>query len=116
MLERWLAPDEFHLLEPTLESNGWASLNQNMTQVRAAFDGDKLIAFLVLQQYPVLGPLWVAPEYRGNGLPGRLALEMKNFINEIKIRGFIVISESVFTEAMCEHFGMKRVESPVYML
>ena len=114
--ERWLEPSEVPILEPVLESNHWSSLNANTCRVRAAFDGSKLVGFLVLQQFPILGPMWIDPNYRGDGLPGRLALEMRDFLKDIEVRGFLVIAESEFTEIMCRHFGLKKVDSPVYML
>lgn len=114
--ERWLLPNEVNILEPILESNHWASLNDQTCQVRAAFDDGVLVGFVVLQQFPVLGPLWVHPDYRGNGLPGRLASDMREFLKTIQVRGLLVVADSVFTEILCQHFGMKKVESPVYML
>jgi hypothetical protein len=116
LINRWLTPDELALLDPILESNGWASLNGQTCQVRAAFDEDKLVGFFTLQQYPVLGPLWVDSKYRGSGLPEQLASDMREFLVDIKIRGFLVIADSIFTELLCQKFGMKLVNHPVYML
>jgi hypothetical protein len=116
LTERWLEPNELHLLSPVLESNGWAGLNPHSCLVDAVFDGDSLVGFFVLQTYPILGPMWVDPKLRGDGIPLAMTATMRSMLDEIKARGWLVIADSPHTEILCKLFGMRRVESPVYMV
>ena len=113
---QWIEPADYPKLEPILDAHGWTHLNPSASLVIGAFDGDKLTGFFALQTYPILGPLWVAPEYRGQALPMDLALEMKSYLDSSGITGWLIIADSPHTEVLCKLFGMKLVNSPVYML
>ena len=113
---RWLDWDEVLQLDPILESKGISSLNKNVTRAIAAFDGKKLIAFEVLQLFPMLGPLWVDKEYRGDGIPKEMTDRMLEFVKGCEIRGFIVIANSAHTEKICRDIGMDKLDSPVYLM
>lgn len=119
MQYQWLTGHELDILDPILQSNGWSSLNPNDTIARVAWDDERNgepVGLFVLQRYPVLGPLWIDRKHRGNGVAEQLVTDMRQFIGEIRIRGAVVIADSIHTEVLCKQFGLKRVESPVYML
>ncbi len=111
----WLHRDELEVLEPVLDANGWASLNKPTSCAIAAFDGDNLVGFFVLQPFPMAGPMWTRQTHRGTGIAEDLAAKMSDFMRDIQIRGFLVIADSAHSEQMCKSRGMRRVESPVYI-
>ncbi len=113
---KWLQGEELAQLEPKLAEFGWASLNPNTSRAYAAFDDDTLIAFITLQLFPHVEPLFVAKEYRGTGLAEHLSDMMYDFLAEIKVRGFMCVADSPHAEKICIAKGMKRLESPVYVL
>jgi hypothetical protein len=119
---RWLQGKDLDLLEPTMAERGWTALNPNTARAIAAFDksnGDRLVGFLVLQLFPHLEPMFVEKELRGHQ-GGEIALSllahMREFLDEIKIRGFMCVADSAVIEGLCKERGMRKVDSPVYVL
>lgn len=99
-----------------IEENGWTPLNSNTPlHGECAYDGDKLVGFNIFQLFPLVGPMWVDEDYRGSGVPESLALRTIKFMDDVQARGYLVIADNPFTAKLCERYGMKRVESPVYM-
>lgn len=113
---KWIDGDELLALEPIMEKRGWTSLNNRTARAFCAYDGDKLVGFHVLQMFPHCEPLYVDPAYRGSGIADHLAEGMLTFMREVSARGFMVIADSPAAEALCRHYGMRKVDSPVYLM
>ena len=114
---RWLQPAEIvEHVNPALARNGWAELNLDTCRVLGSFDDDGLVEVLVLQLFPLLGPmLRLDNEKRDGGETTReLAEFMFVYLQKEQARGFFAIAESPFTKRICVRFGMKPLESPVY--
>lgn len=112
---QWLDWNRLQALDPVLQSRGQAALNQYTSRAIGMYDGEGLVGFVVLQLYPFLGPLWVDPTYRGQGVPDKLADEIIGWLEKMDTRGYLAIADSPFTVKLCERVGMKRVESPVFI-
>lgn len=115
---RWLEPEEIvALVNPSLALQGWPQLNTGCCRVLGAFEGDRLIECFTLQLYPVLGPLLrVDNTVRDNGETSReLAQRMQAYLKQEDARGYMTIADNPLTERLCERFGMKRVDSPVFV-
>ncbi|MGH7182114.1 MAG: GNAT family N-acetyltransferase [Nitrospiraceae bacterium] len=112
----WLDGDALDQLEPILESRGWTTLNKPSSRAIGAFDGDNLIGFIVLQMVPHTEPLYVNPDYRGSGVAESLAILMRTFMVEIGSRCFMVTADTPEAVKLCEAHGMKRIDSPVYLM
>lgn len=114
---RWLEGGELTQLEPLLESRGHMSLNNNMARALCAFDTNgNIAAFHVLQMIPHAEPLYVNPTYRGTGLAEDLADRMVSFLRSCNARGFMVVADNPASVKLCEQFGMRKVDSPVYVM
>jgi hypothetical protein len=118
MERRWLRNSEIEdFVNPALKAKGWAELNLDTCRVMGAFaDDGHLIEFLVIQLYPLLGPmLRVDNEHRDSGATSRaLAEDMYAYLEREQARGFFAIAESPVTRKLCERYGMKPVAFPVY--
>lgn len=118
---RWLTNDEIEtLVNPKCSELGWVPLNINDLQptcrVLGAFDGESLVGWIVLQLHPLLGPLYVRPDFRNGVLSSDLAERMHEFVREVGVRGVLAICESPVSERLAERHGMSRVKEPVYAL
>lgn len=125
---RWLEPKEIEeLVNPVLKSHGWAELNVTAccsgcgaplptNRVLGAFLEDgTLFETLTFQMFPMLGPMVKHTEAVDSGEVSRqLAATMYDWLNEAKARDFMAVANSPVVARICERFGMKRIEAPVY--
>lgn len=105
-------------IDAVIRHHGWAPLNAATAKILCAADPndhDRLVGFHVIQLFPHVEPLWVAPEYLGTGLASDLASRVMAFMTDIGARGFMVVADNPHTEKLCQTHGMKRVTSPVYV-
>lgn len=113
---RWLTgPEACEWLNDTILARGWAELNPNTAMALCAFDGPKIVGFYVIQLFPHAEPMFVAPEFRGTGLADELADQMQKYLQEVRVRGCMIVADNPVVARMCEKRGMKRVTSPVYL-
>lgn len=114
---KWLDGDSVHEIDPILASRGLPSLNPETTRILAAYDGDKLVGFLVLQLFPHMEPLYVDPSYRGNGaeIANKLIDDMFAFAEICQIRGFMCVADSPHAEKLCRERGLIKLADPVYI-
>ena len=113
---RMLTGDELSILDPTMRRRGWSPLNFPTSCAWCAFDGDRIVGFIVLQLFPHPEPIHVEPDYRATGIAETLADKMLAFMREIHIRGFMVVADSDFAAKLCEDRGMERIQAPVYIM
>lgn len=113
---KWLDGDALQIIEPILESRGWASMNDKTCRALCAFDGTKLVGFHVFQLYPHAEPMWLDRAYRGTGIAEDMADKMMEFLSQVGVRGFMVIADNPAVQRLCESHGMKKVNAPVYAL
>lgn len=114
---KWIFGSELESLEPILAERGWSSLNDKTARALVALDSSNtLIGFHVLQLFPHAEPLWVRKDMRGSGLAEELADRMMEFLAQVGARGFMVVADSPAAIQLCEKHGMRKVNSPVYLL
>jgi len=116
---RWVegrdcSQEDWDRIELILAARGWMSLSRQLTRVRLAEEDGKILGLFVFQMVPYAGPLWVSPSQRGLGLAEALAKEMLDFLVQAEARGWIVVADNPHSAKLCEDFGMRRVEVPVY--
>lgn len=116
---RWLTnPEIADLVNEVCERYRWIPLNINEEQptcrVRGAFKGVALIAFIVLQMTPVLGPAWADSDHRDGSVTRELADQMHEYMIEVKCRGALTICESKVSERLAQRHGMEQIGVPVY--
>lgn len=118
---KWLDNEDIAALDPIMFARKLPALNRETTRVRAAYDGDKLVGFLVLQLMPHMEPLYVDRDYRGQGdarggmIANQLIDDMFAFTAECGIRGFVCIADNPIVEQICYERGLQPVGSPVYI-
>jgi hypothetical protein len=108
---------DWERIESILAARGWLSLNRLTTRVLLAYsESGELLGFNILQMMPYVGPLYVKPSARGTGLAEDLVDQMMIFLADIQARGFLAIAQSPHTEKLCLQLGLKKVESPVFIM
>lgn len=117
---RWLTFDEIaDWVNPVCKQRGWAQLNINTEQptcrVLGAFEDVQLVAFLVLQFFPVIGPAWVDALHRDGSVSRELADQIHDYLVGVEARGALTICESAVTERLAIRHGMTKIDEPVYM-
>lgn len=114
----WEASEaEWDRIDRILASRGWMSLSREFSRVRIVEDDEgKLVGFYVLQAIPHAEPMWVDKKYWGSGVADALADDMLEYLTEAKARGWVIIADNPVARKMCEERGMKKVESPVYVM
>jgi GNAT superfamily N-acetyltransferase len=114
---KWLDGDELDQLEPILAEKGWPSLNHNTSRALAVYDKtDGLVAWYVFQLFPHCEPMYVEPEWRGSGVAEELVDVMHKFLSSVKCRGVMIVADNPAVARMAEAHGMKKIESPVYLM
>lgn len=123
MTFRWCSTDEIEsYVNPVLKLRNWAELNvcedQPTCRVLGAFGQDgELVEFFAFQFFPMLGPLCrVDNSIRDSGETSRrLAAVMYDWLVSSGARDWLVVADSPVTERLCERYGMKTLEVPVYV-
>lgn len=105
-------------INTTIDALGWTQLNYNTPmRILCALDRNgNLVGWLVLQFFPHTEPLYVNADHRGTGLAAELADKMFNFLVATDTRGFMFVADSPAAEKLAQHYGLKRVDKPVYVL
>lgn len=110
---RWLNVDEYPQLAPYFAEHDAPLPRPELSQVYAAFEGDKLIAFWVLQGVLHAEPLYITPEHRGNG---KLLVSLMQGIEPyVRNETVMVLAETIEVEVMCERLGLVRLPYPAYL-
>lgn len=115
---KWLDGSEcVETLNPILEMRGMSLLNEGTSRALGAYQDGELVMALVLQLFPVAGPLIRSDNFkRDNGdLSRELSERMHQFLRECEARDCMVICDSPLTERLAQRHGMTKLESPVYL-
>lgn len=113
---RWLDRSDLHLVDPIVAAHSWITLNEYTSQVLVAEDDCEIVGFCVFQLTPQVGPFFVSPEHRGNGVADELGKHMKEFMEEVNCRGYFAIADNPHVVKLCEAQGMARMDSPVFIM
>src|SRR5882724_4827958 len=105
---------EWQQIDDYLVSKGWMSLSKELSRVRIAEKGGRIIGFSALQMMPYCGPLFVEKSARGTGVAEQLADDTIQFLVDLNARGWIVVANRPHVPPLCEKYGMHRVTQPVY--
>ena len=111
---RWLERERIQLVAPTIAAHGWPPLNPELSTVLAAFDGEYLIGFMVMECVPHVEPLWVSAAYRGRGIPLALVTQMVDFLYSVNAPIAYMVANSPYSEELARAYGMTKIEKPVY--
>ena len=109
---KWLEGAEAApLLNPICQERGWALLNPETCTALCAFDGPKLVNFIVLQLYPLCGPALSTDPHAFVGMMD----EIRNYLAATKARGLLVVAEHPIIAKLAEMEGLTKLEYPVYI-
>jgi len=111
----YLTGDEALILNPIIEQEGWTPINRDSIAI-VAKDEDGIAGFFILRSIPHAEPMWIRPDLRKTSLAMSLASGMEQFLKETSTHGVVVIADNPVVQRMCESFGMRRVDSPVFIL
>jgi hypothetical protein len=110
---RLLQPFEYYLLAKEFDKRNAPLPQPHLSQVYAAFDGDRLVAFWVLQAVLHAEPLWIDEEYRGN--PGLAAGLLQRVEPYMRNETVMVLAESEEVEFMLQRLGFEKMPYPAYV-
>lgn len=102
-------------IESICAARGWASLNRQTSRVLLV-ERDGQMGFIVLQLFPMVGPQFLPPSMRGEGIAEELNDRMWQFLTEAQARGFLVVADSPHTEWACRARNMNEIKSPVFSM
>lgn len=115
MEQRWMEGTEAaQKLNPILKAEDWTPLDPRLTRANTILQGSEVLGLLVYRLFPVIGPLWVHPDFRNGELSKAMVRAMLEFLNRAEVPGYLVIADNPVSERFCRLQGMKKVESPVY--
>lgn len=80
-----------------------------------ARDGDRIVGVVGLQTLACASPLWVAPEYRGNGIAEALAKRVVEIVGPTGMQG-MVITSNPFVEKLLFSVGMIPLAGAVWRM
>lgn len=121
---KWLTTDDdaaLNFVYTTIDNLGWQRLPDRSTlftthRILGAFDrSDRCVAFHVLQFIPHAEPLYVDALHRHSHLGLDLARLMYAYLMAEGCRGWFAVAENSGVAKLCEQFGMKKLEYPVYI-
>lgn len=111
---RFLEPEEYFKLEPIFKEYNRENLPEpDWSKVAVIELDEEIIGFFVFEIFPIAGPMWIKPDYRSSGLWVKL-VEMILPLAQRKYT--YVIASKPETITMCEKLGLKKIESPVYVM
>lgn len=112
---KYLVGSELDQLDSIFKLRGWTPLNKELSSAIAAYDGDKLIGFHVLQFVAHVEPMYLDKQYRGQGITNILAKRMVETLLEAGVRSYVAIADDPAAAVLCEQSGMKKITSPVFV-
>lgn len=117
---RWLSQQEIaDFVNPVCLQRGWAQLNicdqQPTCCCIGAFEEQALVGWIVLQLFPMVGPVWCDVDHRDGTVSRELAAQMYQFLTQSDARSFMAVCESPVSERLCERLGMVPLKDPVYV-
>lgn len=108
---RFLAPEEYEQLRSIFEENDGDLPSPELSAIYAAFEGERLVGFQVLQYVPHAEPRWVDPEYRGR-VNGRTLQEgIEGLFDKESGGSYYVFPGDERVAKLCRRGGM--VEMPI---
>jgi hypothetical protein len=109
---KWLeGQDAVNKLNPILQVRNWTLLNPATCRALVAEEDGEVKGFCVLQMFPMVGPF----ESQDPSVTLPLVREMKDFLDRVGARGYLVIADSEWTKKICEYQDLQKVESPVFL-
>lgn len=126
---RWLEPSNdsrfLDHIDGLIALRGWTPLPSRSTygathRILAAFEQDhfnneSIVGWHVIQFITHPEPLWVHPAFRGSKVAAELSSRVFDLLLTSNCRGFMVVADNPVAVQLCERYGMRRVESPVYV-
>jgi len=109
---RFLAPEEFELTRPSMEENGGEVPDPSQSAIAAAFDGDRLVGYAVLQLIPHLEPVYIAPEARGKVDWRRFQTMLEGLFEASGM--YLTTTDNPRVAKMCERAGMEELPYRVF--
>lgn len=112
---RFLTPDEFSLLEPSITENGGDLPDQNLSVVAGAFnDQNRLVGYAVLSLIPHLEPVQIDEDYRAKVSWRNFQDMIEGLFDKEKGGSYFALASSPKIEKVCRRAGMVPVDMPLY--
>jgi len=112
---RWLTPFEWDRITEIFEREKWAIPHPNVSAIRIGEVNGEIVALGVVQAIPFIGPAWIAPEYRGQGLTKE---EVWTLYEQAKqagpYNGVMITTTLPQVERIAEMLEMTKVDGVLY--
>lgn len=98
--------DDLVKLIPTIkEQLGWDVPYPKMTSAEICIVDGKIIGLSLVSLQPSMGPLWVAPNYRGTGVAEHLADRSIQTAQQAGMKQYVVQTKSDTVRKICRERG-----------
>lgn len=114
---RWMEGAEaVEKLNPLIVARGWVPLNEATCRAAVAEEEGRVVAYMVFQLFPMIGPVETLGQGKENGtaLSGLLT-KMGEFLEQTQARGYMVIAQNPKVGELCERFGLSKLDVPAYV-
>lgn len=118
---RFLQPEEYPMADEFFSREGIPRLDPNWSKIVAAIDlaTGKVEGVMCLQVVAHAEPIWLSPDYRGDGIWRGMAETMDGYLTEMARQGALagVYSQPTHPEAehLCQAMGMRLSGHPLYV-
>jgi hypothetical protein len=107
---RYLAPEEYESLRPVFEANDGDLPDPQMSAIHAAFDGDEIVGFHVLQYVPHAEPMWIKDTHRGKVNWREFQRGVEKLFDKARGGSYYIFPSDERVAKMCKRGGMVECE------
>lgn len=111
---RWLQFDDILKLKDIFVAQGWVIPNTQFARFLVGFDGDRIVSMIGFEMKPMIGPMWLDEEYRGNGLAEEMTDTMVEWLYEVNCPEAFMVGRSPHSAKLAEKHGMVKLPYATY--
>jgi len=94
------------ILPAIKEVLGWDIPYPKMSSAEIAIADGRIIGVSIVHLQPTIGPMWVAPNYRGTGVAEHIADRTKATADGAGFKQCVVQTQSEYVKKLCKDRGM----------
>ena len=107
-------PAEWGKLEPIYQSQGDTLPSAEQNRVIVAESGGGIVGMCGVNLVAHIGPLWVAPEFRGNGMGQAMTQAAEDLIKQLGGKGYLMFPSNRASSRVAEKMGLEQMSWKVF--